>query len=79
MASQSSAYSINSLVHFQASFIKMISYEEACCIVFDLVPDDSNYHYVVEEILKTPFDVVYEKDKDPNMPIVLAKSIIKKN
>lgn len=57
----------------------MISYEEACCIVLDLVPDDSNYHYEVEEILKTPFDVVYEKDKAPNMPIVLAKSIIKKN
>ncbi|ORE11980.1 hypothetical protein BCV72DRAFT_218702 [Rhizopus microsporus var. microsporus] len=57
----------------------MISYEEACYIVFDLVPDYSSYHYTVEEISKTSFDVVYVKDKDPNIPIVLAKSIIKKN
>jgi hypothetical protein len=57
----------------------MISYEEACCIVLDLAPDYSSYHYAVEVISKTSFDVVYEKDKDPKMPIVLAKSIIKKS
>ena len=57
----------------------MISYEEACCLALDLIPLPANYVKAVEEMEKTPFDVVYEDGKDPSQPVVIAKTIIAKN
>ncbi|KAI9271582.1 hypothetical protein BDA99DRAFT_500460 [Phascolomyces articulosus] len=58
---------------------QMISYEEACCLALDLVPLPSNFKHAVEVMEATPFDVVYEKDKDPKKPTIVAKTVIEKN
>jgi hypothetical protein len=57
----------------------MLSYEEACCIALDLIPQPQNYRSAVEEIEKTPFEVVYEKGYDPHLPMVIVKTIVNKN
>ncbi|KAG2201676.1 hypothetical protein INT47_003902 [Mucor saturninus] len=52
--------------------------EKACCLVLDLLTEAPNLN-AVEEIKHTPFNVVHEKNKDPNTPMVIARSIIRKN